>query len=57
MEFWKIRIMEPVGLAIGVVGLTGQLAKTAMNSCKVFDDMNDVGTTCKITRLRAEESW
>jgi len=49
--------MEPVGLAIGVVGLTGQLAKTAMNSCKVFDDMNDVGTTCKITRLRAEESW
>ena len=36
--------MEPVGLTFGVVGLTGQLAKTAMDCYKIFDDMSDVGT-------------
>jgi len=37
--------MEPVGLTIGVVGLTGQLAKAATDCYKIFDDMNDVGST------------
>jgi len=37
--------MEPTGLTIGVVGLTGQLAKVAMDCYKIFDDMSDVGST------------
>ncbi|KAF8416892.1 hypothetical protein EV426DRAFT_703238 [Tirmania nivea] len=37
--------MEPAGLAIGVVGLTGQLAKVAMDCYKIFDEMNDAGST------------
>ncbi|KAF8416896.1 prion-inhibition and propagation, helo domain-containing protein [Tirmania nivea] len=38
--------MEPAALTIGVVGLTGQLAKAATECYKIFDDMNDVGSTC-----------
>jgi len=37
--------MEPVGVTIGVVGLTGQLAKAAMDCYKMFDNMSDVGST------------
>jgi len=37
--------MEPVGFTIGVVGLAGQLTKTAMDCYKIFDNMNDVGST------------
>ena len=37
--------MDPAGFAIGVVGLTGQLAKAAMDCYKIFDNMNDVGST------------
>jgi len=37
--------MEPAGLTIGVVGLTGQLAKAAMDCYRIFDDMNVVGST------------
>ncbi|KAF8417571.1 hypothetical protein EV426DRAFT_358606 [Tirmania nivea] len=37
--------MEPASLAIGVVGLTGQLAKVAMDCYKIFDKMNDAGST------------
>jgi len=36
--------MEAAGFTIGVVGLAGQLAKTAMDCYKIFDDMNDVGS-------------
>jgi len=36
--------MELAGLTIGVVGLTGQLAKAAMECYKVFDDMGGVGS-------------
>jgi len=48
--------MEPVGLTIGVVGLTGQLAKGAMDCYKIFDDMGDVGTTYDsiLHKLRTE---
>jgi len=48
--------MEPVGLAIGVAGLTGQLAKAVMDCYKIFDDMSDVGTTYDsiLHRLRTE---
>jgi len=37
--------MEPASLTIGVVGLAGQLTKTAMDCYKIFDNMNDVGST------------
>jgi len=37
--------MEPAGLTIGVVGLAGQLTKAAMDCYKIFDNMNDVGST------------
>ena len=37
--------MESAGLAIGVVGLAGQLTKAAMDCYKIFDNMNDVGPT------------
>jgi len=37
--------MELVGLSIGVVGLAGQLAKATMDCYKIFNDMNDVGST------------
>ena len=37
--------MEPVGLTIGVVGLAGQLTKTAIDCYKILDNMNDVGPT------------
>jgi len=40
-----INIMEITGLALGAVGLTGQLARAAMDYYKIFDDMNDVGST------------
>jgi len=48
--------MEPVGLTIGVVGLTGQLAKAAMDCYKIFDDMSDVGVTYDsiLHKLRTE---
>jgi len=48
--------MEPVGLTIGVVGLTGQLAKAAMDYYKIFDDMGDVGSAydSSLHRLRTE---
>jgi len=59
--------MEPVGLSIGVVGLAGQLAKSTMDYYKIFDDMNDVGSTYDATlhELRTqglllkrwEQSW
>jgi len=35
--------MEPVGFAIGVVGLAGPLAKASMDCYRIFDDMSDVG--------------
>jgi len=37
--------MELAGLTIGVVSLTGQLAKAAMDCYKIFDDMSDVSST------------
>jgi len=37
--------MEPAGLTIGVVGLAGQLTKAAIDCYKIFDNMNDVGST------------
>ena len=37
--------MDPAGFAIGVVGLTGQLAKVAIDCYKIFDNINDVGST------------
>jgi len=37
--------MELASLAIGVVGLAGQLTKAAMDGYKIFDNMNDVGST------------
>jgi len=48
--------MEPVGFTIGVVGLTGQLAKAAMDYYKIFDDMSDVGATYDtiLHKLRTE---
>jgi len=48
--------MEPAGLAIGVVSLTGQLAKAAMDCYKIFDDMSGVGTTYDsiLHKLRTE---
>ena len=48
--------METAGLAIGVVGLTGQLAKAAMDYYKIFDDMSDVGATYDaiVHKLRTE---
>jgi len=38
-------IMEPASFTIGVVGLAGQLTKAAMDCYKIFDNMNDVGST------------
>jgi len=59
--------MEAAGLAIGVVGLTGQLARAAIDCYQVFDDMSEVGTTCDsilhnlrtegLRLKRWEESW
>ena len=48
--------MEPVGLAIGVVGLSGQLAQAAMDCYKIFDDLSDVGATYDtiLHKLRTE---
>jgi len=37
--------MESASLAIGVVGLAGQLTKAAMDCYKIFDNMRDVGST------------
>lgn len=37
--------MEPVGFAIGVVGLAGPLAKASIDCYRIFDDMSDVGNT------------
>jgi len=37
--------MESLGLAIGVVDLTRQLAKAAIDCYKIFNDMSDVGST------------
>jgi len=37
--------MEPAGLTIGVVGLAGQLTRAAIDCYKIFDNMNDVGST------------
>jgi len=37
--------MEPASLATGVVSLASQLTKAAMDCYKVFDNMNDVGST------------
>ena len=37
--------MEPASFTIGVVGLAGQLTKAAMDCYKIFDNMNDVGST------------
>jgi len=48
--------MDPVGFTIGVVGLTGQLVKAAMDCYKIFGDMGDVGTTYDsiLHKLRTE---
>jgi len=48
--------MEPVAFTIGVVGLTGQLAKAAIDYYKIFDDMSDVGATYDtiLHKLRTE---
>jgi len=48
--------MELAGLTIGVVGLTGQLAKAAMDCYQIFDDMSNVGTTYDsiLHKLRTE---
>jgi len=48
--------MEPVGLAIGVASLTGQLAKAAMECYKIFDDISGVGTAydSSLHKLRTE---
>ena len=35
--------MEPAGLALGVVGLTGQLVKVSMEWYDIFTEMSDVG--------------
>jgi len=37
--------MEPASFTIGVVGFAGQLTKAAMDCYKIFDNMNDVGST------------
>ena len=37
--------MEPAGLALGVVGLTGQLVKVSMEWYDIFTEMSDVGTS------------
>jgi len=37
--------VEPASLTIGVVSLAGQLTKAAMDCYKIFDNMNDVGST------------
>jgi len=37
--------MEPASFTIGVVGLAGQLTKAAIDCYKIFDNMNDVGST------------
>ena len=37
--------MDAAGLTVGVVGLTSQLAKVAMDCYKIFDNMKDVGST------------
>jgi len=37
--------MEPASLTIGVVGLARQLTKAAMDCYKIFDNMNDIGST------------
>jgi len=37
--------MEPASFTIGVAGLAGQLITAAMDCYKIFDDMNDIGST------------
>jgi len=37
--------MEPASFTIGVVSLAGQLTKAAIDCYKIFDNMNDVGST------------
>jgi len=48
--------VELAGLTIGVVGLTGHLAKAALDCYSIFDDMSDVGTTYDsiLHKLRTE---
>jgi len=48
--------METAGLSLGVIGLTGQLIKAAMDCYQIFDDMSDVGTTYDyiLHKLRTE---
>ena len=48
--------MEPAGLTLGVVGLTGQLANAAVDCYKIFDDMSDVGSSYDsiLHKLRTE---
>jgi len=59
--------MEPASFTIGVVGLAGQLTKAAMDCYKIFDNMNDVGSsydtilhglrTQGLLLKRWEEAW
>jgi len=37
--------MDPASLTIGVVGTVGQLTKAAMRCYRIFDNMNDAGST------------
>jgi len=55
-KFWIRPIMEQASLAIGVAGLTGQLAMAAMDCYRIFEDMSDVGTTYDsiLHKLRTE---
>jgi len=48
--------MEPASFTIGVVGLSIQLIKAAKDCYKIFDNMNDVGSTYDATphRLRTQ---
>jgi len=48
--------MEPASFAIGVVGLSIQLTTAARDCYKIFDNMNDVGSTYDATlhRLRTQ---
>ncbi|KAF8424424.1 hypothetical protein BGX38DRAFT_1279424 [Terfezia claveryi] len=48
--------MDPVGLSIGIVGLAGQLAKSAADYYKIFDDMGDVIPTVHETDLHLLEN-
>ncbi|KAF8461700.1 hypothetical protein BDZ91DRAFT_736167 [Kalaharituber pfeilii] len=41
--FILITIMEAVGLAIGIVGLAGQLAKVSQEWSNMFSEMKEIG--------------